>query len=229
MKRLYSILVVFCCLFCTSIGNTEEVSYSLNIEFNDPTEFDSGGNWTIVAKADELGLAGAVLNLDILSLNFDEDTGFLAPSEFEIQMTLEMAGRIEILTADNQLETVTYGVGIIGGNFPSSYVDTPGLTSWGSNPDLGSFTGGVELATGVFDPGNIPAWLNNPSEPNGATVYVGPNDAEFAQVFSTVRYISVPGTMLVQNDIPEPSSIFVLLGLVIPSMLIASKRSRSKR
>ena len=29
--------------------------FSLNLEFNDPTDFGSGGTWTVVAKADERG------------------------------------------------------------------------------------------------------------------------------------------------------------------------------
>ena len=48
-------------LVCTAItahvAMAGNAYFSLNLEFNYPTDFSSGGTWTAVAKVDEFGLA----------------------------------------------------------------------------------------------------------------------------------------------------------------------------
>lgn len=185
----------------------QNVAFSLNLEFNDPTNLNSGGIWTVVAKADERGLAAAVLDFDADSLNFDSSTGFLTPAGFEVEISGILAGiRLEIVEGDDATDP-TLDVGVIGGTYPSTYVDNPFLALLGSNPDLGSFTGGVELATGSFDPGDIPSWYVGPSnDSTAASVFIGtPPSVARANVATTVRYV-----------IPEPATPLLVMCTLVP-------------
>jgi hypothetical protein len=87
-------------------------------------------------------------------------------------------------------------VGVIGGTFPSTYVDDPRFMLFGANPDLGSFTGGVKLATGTLDPAAVPAWFddgNDKSKGNPFTDAAGTVAAPF-DTATTVRCVGIPGT-----------------------------------
>ena len=196
---------------CVGSTQANNLSVSLNLDFNNPVDLGSGGNWTVVAKADEQGIAGIVLNFDSTSLNFDPSTGFLTPAGFEIEQSQIGSGmRLEIVQGDD-LGNPTFDVAVIGGSHPSSYVDDPGLIPFGSNPDLGSFSGGATLATGSFDPGDIPAWLTGSGSPIDGNLYVGtPPSAVQANVLYTVRYV-----------VPEPASVLLACcGLAV----VASRR-----
>jgi len=206
MTRFTSVAYfLLCSLVLSTTASAAEISLSMNLDFNDPSDFNSGGDWTIVAKADERGIAGIVLELEDPTLNFDPGTGFLTPVGFEVEFSAVFGLRLEILQADN-LSNPTLDVGVIGGTYPSTYVDDPNLALYGTNPDLGSFSGGVELATGTFDPGDVPTWFDNGSDfsqgnlfDNGAAI-IGSVVAD-----TTVRYL-----------VPEPSSVALLgLGIVV--------------
>jgi hypothetical protein len=197
---------VFAALLCSLLGGSQlwaaNAWVSLNLEFNDAADFGSGGTWTIVAKADERGLAAALLALNQTSLNFNPATGFLTPAGFELEDSSNPGSLfLEILEADLPFAP-TIDVGVIGGTYPSSYVDDPNLIVFGSNPELGSFSGGVPLATGSFDAGDIPAWYSSISDSTAANVYLVPNpvNASPATVFTTVRYVGIP----------EPTSLLLL-------------------
>lgn len=174
--------------------------FSLNLEFNDPTDFGSGGTWTVVAKADERGLAGAVLYLS--SLNFNAATGFLTPVGYENEFSSSNGMRFEIVQGDDPTFP-TYDVGVIGGPYPSTYVDDPNLIPFGVNPDLGTFSGGVELVTGSFDPGDVPAWYSFGGDSTDANIYLDTVSAPVQpNLFLTVRYVGIP----------EPTSLLLLGG-----------------
>jgi hypothetical protein len=181
------------------------VSLSMNLAFNTPGNALSGGTWKIVGKADERGLAGVAMRLD--NINFNA-TGFLAPAGFEIKVFQANGTVIEIVEGDD-LSSKTLDVGVIGGPFPSSYVDAPGLAPYLANPNLGSFTGGVELATGTFNSGVVPTWVSAL-----ANVYstAGGQSAINATVQQTVRTV-----------IPEPAT-FGLTGIALIGVIAASRR-----
>ncbi len=202
MLRLRFLLAALLCgtLF---IGQAvaDNAWFSLNLEFNDPTDFGSGGTWTVVAKADERGFAAVILSLTASTVNFNAATGFLTPAGFEVEQSGTFGLRLETVQGDN-LSNPTYDVGVIGGTYPSTYVDNPNLVIFGVNPDLGSFTGGVELVTGTFDAGDIPTWWTG-ADPTSALVFTG-NGTQVIDVTErlTVRYVGIP----------EPTSILLLGG-----------------
>lgn len=173
-----------------------QIDVSMNLDFNDPADFSSGGNWTIVAKADERGIAGIVVRLEEASLNFDPDTGFLTPAGFEVEKSEVFGLELEMVQGDD-LADPTFDVGVIGGPYPSSYTDPPKVAHLDDYPKLGSFSGGVPLATGDFDPGDIPTWISGEGN-----IFSNSLDVIAADVELTVRYI----------PIPEPTA-FALFGL----------------
>ena len=246
-KYVQSGLVALLLITADTTTNAGDLSYSLNLEFNTTADFTSGGEWTVVAKAEQRGLqAGLIL---LTGVTFDLDTGPLAPARFydlnnqsanpNIRR-FEAAGfnlyasqepsYLEILIAQDQLFQPVprwfFDVGVIGGvtqpgengtpDYPpgvaerqvpwGGYVDNPLLTVLGSNPHLGSFTGGVVLATGTFDPGNIPGWFVDPElspsmSDGNLLLDLDGNIVGAENVFTTVRFVNVP----------EPSSILLLL------------------
>jgi hypothetical protein len=213
MFRSIIAAALLCGSFLVGHAQADNLWLSLNLEFNTPTDINSGGTWTVVAKADRRGIAGVVLNFDATSLNFNAATGFLTPSVWTEEESAVSGLRLETTQGDD-LTSPVYDVGVIGGTFPSSYVDDPALVVFGGNPDLGSFTGGVELVTGTFNAGDIPAWwtgVDGPADGNlftgSGSQLVGPN------VSVTVR----------ANYIPEPASLLLACGSV---MALAAMRRR---
>ena len=195
---------LLCGLLLVGRAQADNAWFSLNLEFNNPFDLNSGGIWTAVAKADERGLAGAVLELVASQANFNAATGFLTPVGWEIEQSNVHNGGLRLETTQgDSLGNPTYDIGVIGGPFPSTYVDDPSLTPFGAYPDLGSFTGGVELVTGTFDPGDIPDWWTASSDVTGANLYQNVTlDIIEPSVFVTVR----------SNYIPEPASLLLLGG-----------------
>jgi len=194
---------LLCGLLAAGQASADNAWFSLNLEFNDPTDFGSGGTWTVVAKTDRRGFSGIVLEFLASSLNFNAATGFLTP--FEIEESAVFGLRLETVQGDDFF-SVTYDLGVIGGTYPSTYVDDPNLVLFGANPDLGSFTGGVELVTGSFNAGDIPAWFAGP-DVTDARLYTGVGTGVVEpDVFLTVRYVAA---------IPEPASLLLLSGGII--------------
>jgi hypothetical protein len=212
MKRTCLLVAV---LACTAIISHHALAgdvtgsnayFSLNLEFNDPSDFSSGGTWTTVGKVDEFGLAG--VSMVLVDANFDESTGFLAPDEYALQQAFFFDGMVlNVGIGDDGQGPPLLGVGVIGSNWPSDYEDDPNLAQFGGYPDLGSFTGGVALATGTFDPGVVPDWTLHPGipEPTLANLY----SSSGFPVVAAVTHLTV------RNVVPEPSAIVLaVMGLM---------------
>ena len=202
-----------CVLTLASGATAGDISLSLNLEFNTQGDLNSGGAWTVVAKAEERGIAALVVIFLDSSLNFDPNSGFFLSDVFEIQASKVSGLELEIVQGQDLDPNVTLDVGVIGGTFPSAYVDDPDLAILGANPDLGSFTGGVELVTGSFDPGDLPEWITGALAGN---LYVDPGAVVTAadNVFITVRHL-----------VPEPASLALLSLAVVGCVLTARRRS----
>jgi hypothetical protein len=210
--RVLSLIVALVAAVVPTCARATNVWFSLNLDFNDHTNFNSGGTWKVVVKADARGLAAA--DLRMANVNFNPATGFLGPAGFEFQQALNQPGHIDILDGDNP-GSQTIDVGVIGGPFPTSYVDPPNLVLYPGNPNLGSFSGGVELVTGSFNPGVVPAWFSAPGAMTQANSYTGttfPGSVVLADTHLTVRY-----------QVPEPAT---WLGGMCVGMLALVRRRR---
>ncbi len=135
---LFAMLIAACALL--QAAQADNAWFSLNLEFNNPANFNSGGTWTAVAKADRRGFAAIVMEFDASSLNFNPATGFLTPAGFEVEESGVMGLRLETVQGDS-FSDITFDVGVIGGTYPSTYVDNPGLVPFGANPDFRYFHG----------------------------------------------------------------------------------------
>jgi len=223
-RKMCLLCTLMCAVLLSGSASAANIWLSMNLDFNDPTDFDSGGDWKVVAKADEFGIAGIVIMLEDPTLNFDPSTGFLTPDGFEVEETAVFPDvdnnltRLEIVQGDD-LQDPTIDVGVIGGSFPSTYVDHPLITIFGSNDDLGSFTGGVELAQGTFDPGDIPTWFDDGNDKSSGNVFLSatPTIGSAAEVFTTVRYVAIP----------EPTTC-LLWGLGTVALIGIRPRSRTR-
>jgi hypothetical protein len=208
MIRLYNFvwIAALAAALVAPTASAANVSLSMNLTFNTPGNTLSGGTWKVVGKADERGLAGVAMKLDNINFN---SSGFLAPAGFEVKVFQANGTVIEIVEGDD-LSSKTLDVGVIGGPFPSSYVDAPGLAPFMGNPNLGSFTGGVELATGTFNAGVVPTWVS-----------------AFANVFSSGAgqpAITASVQRTVRSVIPEPATLG-LAGMALVGLIASSRRS----
>lgn len=210
-RKFCGLLALTAAAVLHSAALAAQVAFSLNLEFITPGDFNSGGTWTIVGKADERGLAGASLYLN--NINFNA-SGFLAPMEFEVQEFTNILTAINIVAGDDPTSNKTLDVGVIGGPFPSNYIDDPGLAPFGGNPDLGSFTDGVALATGTFNAGVVPSWAIAGLNFTDANVYstLAGNPAVDANTQVTIRHV-----------IPEPATIG-LAGVSALAVLVIARR-----
>jgi hypothetical protein len=209
------------------------VLLSLNLEFNTPGDLASGGTWTTVAKTDSAGIAGVSMYLE--NTNFGS---FLAPSDFDVQLQTASGGpRNIVIGVGNALFTPPYpyplGIGLIGSSYSSTYVDPVGLTTFGCYSDLGSFTGGVALATGTFDPGTIPNWTMTPTPVpvppppvSGANVFTGPHPAPILRADTQVSVVTELTVRLVAAPVPEPTALGLAALGAIGFMAIIRQRGR---
>ena len=200
---------LLCATSFASPATAGDLFLSLNLEFNTLNDLNSGGTWTVVAKAEDRGIAGVTMRFPEGSLNFSNPSGFLLADIFEIKQTGVFGIEFEIVHGDNPLLGETVDVGVIGETYPSTYLDDPDLALFGANPDLGSFTGGVEVVTGTFDPGDLPSWTTA-----SANLYVNPVPAlqEAEAVHLTVRYI-----------VPEPATC-ALFGMGLTGAVLLVRR-----
>lgn len=200
-----ALAALLCAVLLASHATADNAWLSLNLEFNQPGDFNSGGNWTVVAKADRRGFAGVVLSFDSSSLNFNPATGFLTPAVWEIEESAVFGLRFETVQGDILgIGSPTYDIGVIGGTYPSTYVDDPGLVPLGSNPHLGSFTGGIALVTGTFSAGDIPTWWAG-AESTDANIFTG----------NGFQVVGPAILLTVRHVIPEPTSFVLLAGSLL--------------
>ena len=213
MTRLYSFVcvVALTAALAATTASAASLSLSMNLTVNTPGNTLSGGTWKVVGKADERGLAGVAMKLN--NINFNA-SGFLAPAGFEVRQfqTVPAGGTIIEIVEGDDLSSKTLDVGVIGGPVPSSYVDAPGLAPFMGNPNLGSFTGGVELAKGTFNAGVVPTWVSALANVFSSA---GGQPAITASVQQTVRTV-----------IPEPATLG-LAGAALVGLIVVSRRSDS--
>lgn len=190
---------------------------SLNLDFNTPGDETSGGTWLVVGKADERGLAGVSLVLN--NVNFNA-SGFLAPMEFEVRQFAAFGTIINIVEGDDMTDR-SLDIGVIGGPFPSSYVDAPGLVPYSGGPNLGSFTGGVELATGTFNPGVVPTWATLGNNSTAANVF-SPDPGNPA-VGAVVDVTAATQMTVRVFAVPEPATLS-LVGVALMGVVAAARR-----
>lgn len=201
------------CVFILVCGATAgDIALSLNLELNNPGDMNAGGTWTAVAKAEERGISALVMRFEDTSLNFNPATGFLTPVGFEVETSAVFGSRLELIQGDD-LSNPTLDVGVIGGTYPSAYVDDPNLVILGANPDLGSFTGGALMATGTFNPGDIPTWFDDGNDASDGNLFIDAAGTVIRaeNVFTTVRYV-----------VPEPSSV-AMIGLISGGLYFARR------
>jgi len=135
-----------CALSVVQVAGATTLEVNLALDFTDPNDAASGGNWTVSALAGDFGLAG--VEFDVVPSNF-AGTFLISNTIFEAQLSAaDGSGTGFIFALGDDLVTPTLNVGV------------------GSS---------VGLVTGTFDPGSVPALLNveaNLFDAGGAVVEV---------------------------------------------------------
>ena len=205
-RNLFLLVAVAAMLVSQASAQAANVWLSLNLQFNSPGNVNSGGTWTTVAKADPQGIAGVGMNLANTTFG-----SFLAPPQLDVQLQSGNTTLRNVVVGDGLTPPYPLGIGVIGSSFPSTYVDPAGLVPFGGNPNYGSFTGGVALATGTFAPGVVPNWTGI----SDANLFTGPSPAPVADADTllTVRWV-----------VPEPATLG-LAGVALIGLIAASRRS----
>lgn len=204
-RNLFLLAALAAMLVSQGPARAANVWLSLNLQFNTPGNVNSGGTWTTVAKADPQGIAG--VSMDLANTSFGS---FLAPPQLDVQMQFGTTTVRNVVVGDGLNPPYPLGIGVIGSSFPSTYVDPAGLIPFGGNPNFGSFTGGVALATGTFAPGVVPAWTGT----SASNVFTGPSPAPVvgADTLLTVRWV-----------VPEPATLG-LAGVALIGLIAATRR-----
>ncbi|WP_428307335.1 PEP-CTERM sorting domain-containing protein [Lacipirellula sp.] len=207
-RNLVLVAALAVTLFFQAPVRAANVWLSLNLQFNTPGNVNSGGTWTTVAKAQPQGIAGVSMNLANTTFG-----SFLAPSQLDVQLQSGNTTLRNVLVGDSLTPPYPLGIGVIGSSFPSTYVDPAGLVPFGGNPNYGSFTGGVALATGTFAAGVVPNWTGV----TDANLFTGASPAPVvdADTLLTVRWV-----------VPEPAT-FGLGGMALVALVAASRRKSS--
>ncbi|MCC6492028.1 MAG: PEP-CTERM sorting domain-containing protein [Pirellulales bacterium] len=189
-----------------SAAHGANIWLSMNLAFNNPQDHDSGGAWTIVGKADSRGIAGVAMSL--INVN-PASISIVAPAEFEVRRFHDSGVKLEMVIGDDLEPPRVLDIGVVGGTYPSTYVDLPNLVELAPYPDLGSFTGGVALAAGTFSPGSIPDWYNVGSDDSAGNVFI--SAASIGSVIRADTHVTV------RHATPEPATVGLaaagLLGL----------------
>jgi hypothetical protein len=86
---------------------------------------------------------------------------------------------------------------------------------YGGNPNFGSFSGGVALATGTFVPGVVPNWASAVNDSTDANILDANSTPVDANVLLTVRYV-----------VPEPATLG-LAGVALIGLIAASRRAQN--
>jgi len=218
----HNVLVVAFVVVMTLAGNASAqfVNVSLDLSFNDPADFNSGGDWTVVAAT----FGGGTLGLSDISLlisDADFSGDFLVPSSIFPDTESSFIGNVLQIETGADLANPVFGVGVVGGPLLSTFVDPVGIAPFGDNLDLGSFTGATPIASGSFAPGNIPEFVPILGTPDGnlfsdSIVFVDSGGIVSTIFQSTVRSVAV---------VPEPNGFALLLmGL----MGVSTRRSRTR-
>jgi hypothetical protein len=197
-------------LFSPACVQAANVWFSMNLQFNTPGNVNSGGTWTTVAKADPYGIAGVSMYLANTTFG-----SFLAPPEFPVRFQSGNTTLRNLAIGDDLVGPRPVGIGVIGSSFPSTYVDPVGLVPYGGNPNFGSFSGGVALATGTFVPGVVPNWASAVNDSTDANILDANSTPVDANVLLTVRYV-----------VPEPATLG-LAGVALIGLIAASRRAQN--
>lgn len=147
---MYRLVLLVCSVvgvFCVAqVAEATTLDVNLALDFTDPNDAASGGNWTVSALAGDFGLAG--IAFDVVPSNFTGNF-LISNAIFEVQQSApDGSGMGFIFALGDDLTTPTFNVGV------------------GSS---------VGLVTGTFDPGSIPALSNvgaNLFDAGGAVVEV---------------------------------------------------------
>lgn len=192
---------LICASMFMSVAHAANVDLSLNLDFNTPGDLSSGGTWTAVVVADESGLAA----VNFLAENINNDAAVFGEgaAAFEVFQSQQVGIVVEVVTGDD-LNPPTLDVGVVGGSFPTAYVEPAGIAPLPGQPDLGSFAGGARIATGTFG-ADLPDLIDSFSTLQaGANVFNASGQAIAATLNTTVRTV-----------VPEPATILLLgFGLI---------------
>jgi hypothetical protein len=150
-----------------------------------------------------------------LSLLNTATAAIVAPPDLEVRNVFDFGGGHNVTMEDNYEAPLPYGIGVIGGPFPSSYVDPPNLQVHSAWSNLGSFTGGVVLAEGTFAPGQNPTW---PGFANSGIALM------FINTTSADRLPDQGILQIRSTEIPEPAAAS-LAGLAVVGMFAARRSS----
>ncbi|WP_197530519.1 PEP-CTERM sorting domain-containing protein [Bythopirellula polymerisocia] len=129
MNRSLVFVGVVLCVFClTPYSKATTLNVNLDLQYSDPGDVNSGGNWTVSALAGNFGLAG--ITFKISPANFTGDF-LVSNTVFEVQQSFAIGVGMgfEIVNGDD-LATPTLNVGV-------------GTA--------------VDLVTGTFNPGDLPS------------------------------------------------------------------------